>query len=456
MLIAHRDSYADRDLSEQFADFARRRARGEVCTLPTMLSKLDRRFYVRSTLREDHRFRIQNRPEGAQEKFDKLASSPFIFFRGTSLLYYRDQAGTDGHLPYVFAIGDVHPENFGVMPNEHGAPFFGIDDFDEAYFAPYSWDIKRGAVGFWLVGAERGFSKSTRRRIVRAFVDGYLHGLKSFAMDDREKWHQLRLDNSPPMIRKLLESACRSREEFLGEMIDMKTERFRATQRIVPQSKHVEKLQQAIDQYREENEIEAGGRVGHFKVKDVALKQGSGTASLGLERYFVLIDAEQPGSSEDVVLEVKQARRSSLHGLVPPSRQQTEGQAERIVRSHDVHLAGGDPYYGHTTIDGKSYLVRERSPYKADIDMDDLSKSEMCEYAGICGGIVAHAHARSDEDTGVTQHNAERAILESLDPQLFQADIADFAQQASRQICQDYKGFKKDHERGAFNFMRPE
>ena len=34
------------------------------------------------------------------------------------------------------------------MPNEDGAPFFGVNDFDEAWVAPFSYDVKRGAVGF--------------------------------------------------------------------------------------------------------------------------------------------------------------------------------------------------------------------------------------------------------------------------------------------------------------------
>lgn len=58
-------------------------------------------------------------PEGAQAKFDKLVKSAFVFFRGTALIFYRDYAGMDAHLPQVFTIGDVHPENFGVMPNSN-------------------------------------------------------------------------------------------------------------------------------------------------------------------------------------------------------------------------------------------------------------------------------------------------------------------------------------------------
>ena len=126
----------DEDRTELFQKYAQARARGEIRAMPTMYNKEQRRLYVRQTLREDHQFRIKNRPEGAQAKFDKLANEPFVFFRGTALMYYRDYAGTDAHLPQVFTIGDVHPENFGVMPNEDGAPFFGVNDFDEAHVAP--------------------------------------------------------------------------------------------------------------------------------------------------------------------------------------------------------------------------------------------------------------------------------------------------------------------------------
>lgn len=34
------------------------------------------------------------------------------------------------------------------MPDENGAPIFGVSDFDEAVLAPFTWDLERGAVGF--------------------------------------------------------------------------------------------------------------------------------------------------------------------------------------------------------------------------------------------------------------------------------------------------------------------
>lgn len=453
MIIIDQTNNSDVERSEAFSQFAARRANDEVFPPPLLLPKEERRLHIRRTMREDHQFRIHNRPEGAQAKFDKLAKSPFSFFRGTALLYYRDYAGTDGHLPTVLTIGDIHPENFGVMPNANGAPFFGVNDFDEAYFAPFSWDVKRGAVGFYIVAKENGLSKKKRRKVVSAFVKGYVQGLIDFAKDDREKWHQFRIDNSPEMIKDLLESAQESRKSFLSDLIKLKKGRFRSTEEIVPYTKEVEKFQKIIDEYRENSNIKESDRAGHFEVKDVAVKRDSGTASLGLDRYFVLIDGPSDDHTDDIVLELKQARQSALHGLVPESSITSEGKADRIVQSHDIHLVAGDPYYGMATIDDQSFLVRERSPFKDDIDVDDLDYGELKTYASICGKTLSQTHARSDEDTGVMEGDAEKRILSTIQPELFIADVTRFAKAAAKRIYRDHKLFKQDHALGAFTFV---
>ncbi|MGB5832828.1 MAG: DUF2252 family protein [Thiohalocapsa sp.] len=285
------------------------------------------------------------------------------------------------------------------------------------------------------------------------FVRGYLDGLTEFARDDSEKSHQQRLDNSPPMIAELLESAMQSRKDFLADLIDLETGRFLASDEVIPHADEVDRFQQVIDSYRDKSDIDETGRAGHFIVKDVALKKGSGTASLGLDRYFVLIDGGTDQHTDDIVLELKQARLSALHGLVPDDRLSSDEKAERIVASHDIHLAGGDPYYGQTEIDGVSFLVRERSPYKDDIDVDALNKKELKAYARICGRTLAQPHARSDEDTGIMDGNAERRILASINLKLFVVDTVRFAETASHRIYCDFALFKKDHSLGAFQFV---
>lgn len=451
MIIA--PAVVDRDRSEAFKIYAEQRAKGHVTLPPVLLPERERRLHVRQTLREDHQFRIHNRPEGAQEKFDKLVDSAFSFFRGTALLYFRDYGGTDAHLPQVFTIGDVHPENFGVMPNEDGAPFFGVNDFDEAWVAPFSYDVKRGAVGFYIAAKENGLKKKHRRQVVRSFVQGYVRALIEFARDDQESTFQYRLDNSPDMIRALIEGSMQARAHFLEDLIDMEKEQFRPSDEIVPHSRHIKKFQRVIDTYRQENDI--GGREkskDFFQVKDVAIKKGSGTASLGLDRYFVLLQGWGERVQDDVVLEMKQARRSALYGLVPPNDFENEEKAEQVVTAHRVHLVGGDPFYGRAIIDKESFLVRERSPFKDDIDVGDLSKGELKTYADICGRALAQTHARSDQATGIMEGDAEKRILTSITRKLFCYDVVDFAESAAKRVYADHKLFKKDHALGAFSF----
>ena len=494
MRIIQESGGVDWDRAAGFAELARRRAAGELLVPPTMLPDEDRRQHVRATLREDHRFRIQDRPAGAQAKFDKLAKSAWNFFRGTGLLFYRDLAGSDADLPFVLVNGDAHPENFGVMPNEDGAPFFGLNDFDEATFAPFSWELKRAALGFYLCARCLGRKKKKCRKTVRSFLDGYFDGLLEFAQNDREKSHQFRIDNSPPMIRELLQAACSGRRDFLADMIDLQKGSFRSTKKIVPHTSQIDKFQSIVDDYRQSNKVPETRRAGHFQVKDVAIKKGSGTASLGLDRYLVLIDGETDDHADDVVLEMKQTRPSAMTGLVPgvpkvdqkdrsdgESSQQKQGPqqdpdaqqrsdaqtnlAQRIVTSHQVHLVGGDPYYGTAMVDGRSFLVRERSPFKDDIDVDELSHGELQEYANICGRTVAIAHARCDEDMGLMVHSdlvndldgmhqdAEKAILASVHRRLFSEDLVRFARTAAQRLEQDYRAFQNDHACGAFSFI---
>ncbi|MEH3078285.1 MAG: DUF2252 family protein [Quadrisphaera sp.] len=202
---------------EAFTLLAQRRAAGEMVLLPRLLTGTERRIHVRQTIREDHQTRIATHDEEAREKFDKLAASPFSFFRGTALLFYRDMAGEDPWMPTVLSAGDVHPDNFGVVPNRDDVPVFGIDDYDEAAYAPFTWDLKRGATGFMVAAESEGGKGATRQRsTAEAFVRGYADAMRAYAADATEAFDEMRRDNAPPLIAALLDHAVRgSRAAYL-------------------------------------------------------------------------------------------------------------------------------------------------------------------------------------------------------------------------------------------------
>ncbi len=437
---------------DAFEKLARERAAGEMVMLPRMLSANDRRRHVRQTLREDHQERIASRSEEAQEKFDKLAGSVFSFFRGTSLLFYRDLAGEDAWMPTVLALGDVHPDNFGVMPSADNVPIFGVNDFDEADYAPFTWDLKRGAVGFVLAVEEKGgYGVKHQRKAVRRFARGYLEGIKQYASDRNESQGQFRLDNAPPLIAELIDGALTDRSRWLAEKyLDEFGRGFRTDDELVPVSSRRAEFQEAIDGFAAERRDSLPERAGAMRVKDVCERRGQGTASLGLTRYYVLIEGPRQDGTDDLVLELKQARRSALAGLVPPSGYAVDGHADRIVHAHEVQLVRGDVFYGGLELEGTSFLVRERAPYRDSADLDDLSKSQWRDYAQVCGRALAQAHALSD-DSGRLEHDVEPEILAAIGPEkLFVDDLLRFAEEAAERVRTDHELFRADHALGAF------
>jgi uncharacterized protein (DUF2252 family) len=437
---------------DAFEALAQARAGGEMVALPRALTGHDRRVHVRQTVREDHQSRIVAGSEDARDKFDKLADSLYSFFRGTGLLFYRDMAGEDAWMPTVLCLGDVHPENFGVMPSADNVPFFGVNDFDEAYYAPFTWDVKRGAVGFIIAAEEEGGHGPKRQvKIARAFVGGYLDGMTRFARDGDETRHQLRLDNAPKIIRDLLEDSLEQRGQWLAKKYHDEYGRgFKASKKLVPQPRRVEEFQKVIDRMVKKNAMQVPDRAGDMRVKDVAVRIGQGTASLGLVRYYVMIEGPRRDATDDVILELKQARRSSLAGLTPPSDFGVDGTGDRITDAAQVQLVHGDVFFGHVEFEEMSFMTRERSPYKNEIDLAELDKAEWTDYAALCGQSLAHAHALSD-DAGEREVDIEPLVLEAAGTRdLFVDDVLGFALEAAERVRRDHAWFRADHALGAF------
>jgi uncharacterized protein (DUF2252 family) len=437
---------------DTFRRLAEAVAAGEFVLRPRVLTGHDRRRHVRQCLREDHETRIAASSEEAEIKFDKLSDSLFSFFRGTALLFYRDMAGDDAWMPTVLTLGDVHPENFGVMPNANNVPIFSVNDFDESYYAPFTWDIKRGAVGFMIAAETEGELKRKQQiRIVRHFVQGYIEDMQRLAREGTEQDEEMRYDNAPKLIRKLFKAADENRAEWLAEdYLDETKSGFRSTEELVPISSRRDEFQKVTDRLVKENDIKVPERAKGMRVKDVALRRGQGTASLGLNRYYVLIKGPARDGTDDLIIEYKQARRSALSGLVPPSAFEMDTRAERISHAQTAHLVRGDVFYGHIEFDGLSYMSRERAPFRDDIDLEDLSKSEWKEYADICGRVLARVHALSDE-SGNIDYDIEPAIMNAIGPpELFTEDIVEFATEAADRVRRDHALFREDHARGAF------
>ncbi len=438
---------------ESQVERSRPQANEHYLTHPRMLGKKARREHVVDALLAYNSGIIEDNPEGATAKFEKLMLSPFVFLRGTADLMYRDLVGTDTDMATVLCMGDVHLENFGVMKSEDGSLIWGLNDFDEAEFAPFSWDVKRAATSTVLAAADFGFKKTDRQRLAKAFAAAYLEAIKRSKGDNIESKHRFTKKHGPPLIRKLIKKARGvNPKKWLKSYVN-RDGKLRKTDEITPISVRTRDLQESLNIYVRSLAEQANRPPQQIKVLDVAAKTGSGTGSVGLWRFYALSETKRGKETETLILEIKRERPSVLSPYVGQGPFFFASEGSRVAFAENIYLPGANPYYGYTLVDGLSYLVRERSPHKARIKLDKLKKfKDFQQYVKACGAALAFAHARSHRALAKGKPSSERQILQSVNSRTFDRDIGRFAMRMAAQVTTDWKSFKKAHKDGKFSF----
>jgi len=136
-----------------------------------------------------------------------------------------------------------------------------------------------------------------------------------------------------------------------------------------------------------------------FTVLDVARRLDSGVGSFGVDRFYVLLT----GDYVPVILDVKCAPESAVSSILEelgPDEQAWydtlfQNEADRAAKAQTRLTSYTDPYVGYLIIDGKSYNVRERSPYKTSFDLETLTDPrEFNEFIEQVAIATATAHVR--------------------------------------------------------------
>ncbi|GDY73404.1 hypothetical protein SAV31267_028890 [Streptomyces avermitilis] len=133
-------------------------------------------------------------PAAFRVKFRKMAASAFAFYRGTACLFYHDLDADKRGGPYldertsrVWIHGDLHAENFGTYMDSTGRLIFNVNDFDEAYVGPFTWDLKRFSASVALIGYAKALSDEQITELVQVYAAAYrerIHALATGAKSD--------------------------------------------------------------------------------------------------------------------------------------------------------------------------------------------------------------------------------------------------------------------------------
>ncbi|MEM9491514.1 MAG: DUF2252 family protein, partial [Myxococcota bacterium] len=190
---------------------------------------------------------------------------------------------------------------------------------------------------------------------------------------------------------------------------------------------------------------------GYFTIKDVARRLDAGTGSLGVPRYYVLIEGDSDSTGDDRILDVKGQLRPTAYPFLSAEEQlllddAAANDAERAVVAYRALSRKADDHLGWLTLSDGVYSVRDLSPYKEPFPLALLtSEGRFEKLAEQWGTILATAHARADRD-----HNP--AVIDySFDSEVdaltdtfhaeFRAQVRDLAHSYAEQVRFDHQAF---------------
>src|SRR5262245_17636535 len=114
-------------------------------------------------------------PEDVRLKHAQMKAALFPFMRAT---YYRwaqvwpAVCKTLCSAPEALSVGDLHVENFGTWRDTDGRLIWGVNDFDETSWLPYTNDLVR-LVASANMAIDAGHMKLSRKDACAAVLTGY-------------------------------------------------------------------------------------------------------------------------------------------------------------------------------------------------------------------------------------------------------------------------------------------
>eukprot|EP00997_Jenningsia_sp_PLL12_P006781 NODE_3351_length_783_cov_90.713896_g2800_i0.p1 GENE.NODE_3351_length_783_cov_90.713896_g2800_i0~~NODE_3351_length_783_cov_90.713896_g2800_i0.p1 ORF type:complete len:219 (+),score=79.50 NODE_3351_length_783_cov_90.713896_g2800_i0:30-659(+) len=121
-----------------------------------------------------------------------------------------------------------------------------------------------------------------------------------------------------------------------------------------------------------------------------AQKYGSGTGSIGLNRYYVMINGT---GVRPRILEMKQVTTSVLDKYIDITYTKAE-EASRVVGAAKASNPFTNVFMGNTEYKNMPYLIRERNKFKAGIKLDNLDQKEFANYAFLSGRALGIFHSK--------------------------------------------------------------
>ncbi|MGC3992644.1 MAG: DUF2252 domain-containing protein [Propionicimonas sp.] len=348
-------------------------------------------------------------------RWTRMVVSPFTFYRGAAAVMAHDLAPTPVSGVRVQACGDAHLSNFGLYASPERALVFDLNDFDETHRAPWEWDVERLAASFAIASRQNGFGDAHAGDAAAMAARAYRETMMAAAdRSARDLFHDMVTIETLLARNDATEAAAKVRKQRARELERAATKARQRTAdqafaklaatgeggelRIVQQPPLMFRpdplpsdLLEVPERYRASALPDVESLMRRFHAVDLAVRV-VGVGSVGT-RCYILLCLDSTGSP--LLLQAKEATTSVLEPWTSPSRYTHMGQ--RVVAGQRIMQAASDRFLGWTESEGRHYYVRQFRDMKGSFDVERMSPSLLVDYAIICGGVLARAHAQSCE-----------------------------------------------------------
>ncbi|MEU5210864.1 DUF2252 domain-containing protein [Streptomyces sp. NPDC020742] len=372
-------------------------------------------------------------PELTPIRVGRMAASPFAFLRGSAGLMAYDLA--DAPVTGIGAqiCGDAHAANFGLYGDARGGLVIDLNDFDEAVYGPWEWDVKRLATSIVLAGREAGAGEDDCRAAAQDAAGAYRRTMRLLAkLPVTEAWNAIADEelvshtDARDLLGTLEQVSAKARKNTSARFAAKATEQTAGggrrfvdappVLRRVPDAEAAA-VASSLTAYLETLPEDRLPLLARYAVHDVAFRV-VGTGSVGLRSYVVLLLDHR---GEPLVLQVKEARGSVLTpyvekaGFPVPS---VTHEGRRVVLGQRRMQVVSDILLGWTTVQdiapaaagtspgtaagagaalsgGLPFQVRQFRNRKGSVDPAQLTGEQLDDYARMTGALLARAHAHS-------------------------------------------------------------
>ena len=344
-------------------------------------------------------------------RHDRMAASPWAFYRGAATVMASDLASRPDTGLTVQLCGDAHILNFGLWATPERQLSFDLRDFDETLPGPFEWDVARLVASIVVLARDNDVRPRAAERAVAACLRAYRDRIARHARaKELDVWYDLITADHlialfKPAERELVASHIarkakrRTSAGAAGKLTERSGGRIRITEDPpvrVRLPEHELALEEAIfATYRGSLPEYRRYLLDRFSLAD-AVRQVVGVGSVGMRVFLVLLTGRD--ASDPLFLQIKQAGASVYEPYLGASAHATHG--ERVVVGKRLIQSATDIFAGFTSVGGEDFYVRQFRDMKV-IPRGDIIAPRLAEFAAASGRVLARAHARTGDPIAI-------------------------------------------------------